>query len=49
MGDFETVLSGAVESPVKYHSFNVRILILLVEETSGRQCLVGSLSGALFS
>ena len=49
MGDFDIVLSGAVESSVKYHSFNVRILTLFVEKTNGRQCLVGSLSGALFS
>ena len=49
MGDFEVVLSGTMESSVKYHSFNVKILTLLVAKTSGRQCLVGSLSGALFS
>ena len=34
---------------MKHLSFNVKVLTLLPEEGNGRQCLVGSLSGALFS
>jgi len=44
VGDIEVRLSGWTESPMKHHSFKVSILICLKK---WKQCLVGSLSGAL--
>ena len=47
MGDFEGPVSVGLESPMRHHPSTTFILILAFEEKVGRQCLAGSLSGAL--
>jgi len=47
VGDFEVPALAGMESTVKYHFCFTGILTLLVE--SRRQCLVGSLTGAVAS
>ena len=46
MGDYEALALVGVESMVKYHSCQV---LVLTPEQAGRQCLVGSLTGAVAS
>ena len=46
MGGFEAGLSGSVEPPLKYHSFQI---YLLTSDQAEGQCLVGSLTGAVAS
>ena len=48
MGDFEIMLSGIVESSVRYHSDKIDILTLYRKPVKG-QFQVGSLTGAVAS
>ena len=48
MGDFEAATLVVVESPLKYHPFYFRVLTS-THELGERQCLVGSLTGAVSS
>ncbi len=48
MGDYEVTLVGVMESSVRYHSGEARILTLL-RRPEGRQFQVGSLTGAVAS
>ena len=48
MGDFEVALAGAMESTVRYHSGEARILTL-TRDPGGEQFQAGSLTGAVAS
>ncbi len=48
MGDYEFISLGIKESPMKYHSAKIEILILY-RKPDKRQFLVGSLTGAVTS
>lgn len=48
MGDFEGSSSGEPESSVKYHPSPVSLLTPALKQV-GRQCQVGSLTGAVTS
>ena len=47
-GDFETLFSDGVESPMKYRA-SLYVCLTPTRHPRGKQCLVGSLTGAVAS